>query len=108
MIGIDTNIIIRYLTQDDPKQSPIATRFLEDTLSADAPGFISLVVLAEVVWVLVSLYGVDRAGVAEVLLGLLSTQQLRAASHKSPAARADPAGAEGKDAALGGTWPQGP
>jgi len=80
VIGLDTNVIVRYLTQDDPKQSPIATRFLESTLSADEPGFISLVVLAEVVWVLVSLYSVDRAGVAEVLLKLLSTEQLRVES----------------------------
>jgi predicted nucleic-acid-binding protein len=77
VIGLDTNVVVRYLTQDDPKQSPIATRFLEDTLTAEEPGFISLVVLAEVVWVLVSLYSVDRTGVAEVLTGLLTTEQLR-------------------------------
>ena len=64
MIGLDTNVVIRYLTQDDPKQATIATRLMEKTLSSGEPGFISLVVLAEVVWVLVSLYSVDRAGVA--------------------------------------------
>lgn len=77
MIGLDTNVLVRYLAQDDPKQSPIATRFLEATLTADAPGFISLVVLAEVIWVLVSLYSVDRDGVAEVLKSTLTTEQLR-------------------------------
>ena len=80
MIGLDTNVVIRYLTQDDPKQSAVATRLMEKTLSADEPGFISLVVLAEVVWVLVSLYSVDRAGVAEVVSGLLTTEQLRVES----------------------------
>lgn len=80
MIGLDTNVVVRYLTQDDPKQSPIATRLMEKTLSADEPGFISLVVLAEVVRVLVSLYSVDRAGVAEVVGGLLTTEQLRVES----------------------------
>ena len=80
MIGLDTNVVVRYLTQDDPKQSPIATRFLESTLTTEEPGFISLVVLAEVLWVLVSLYFVDRAGVAEVLTGLLTTEQLRVES----------------------------
>ena len=77
MIGLDTNVVIRYLTQDDPKQSAVATRLMEKTLSADELGFISLVVLAEVVWVLVSLYSVDKAGVAEVVSGLLTTEQLR-------------------------------
>jgi predicted nucleic-acid-binding protein len=77
VIGLDTNVLIRYLTQDDAKQSPIATRLMEKTLSTDEPGFISMVALAEVVWVLVSLYSVDRAGVAEVVSGLLTTEQLR-------------------------------
>ncbi|HET9390094.1 MAG TPA: type II toxin-antitoxin system VapC family toxin [Steroidobacteraceae bacterium] len=80
MIGLDTNVIVRYLTQDDPKQSPIATRLMEKTLSSEVPGFISLVVLAEVVSVLVSLYTVDRAGVGEVVTGLLTTEQLRVES----------------------------
>jgi len=80
VIGLDTNVVVRYLTQDDPKQSPIATRLMEKTLSSDEPGFISLVVLAEVIWVLVSLYSVDRAGVAEVVGGLLTIEQLRVES----------------------------
>jgi predicted nucleic-acid-binding protein len=80
VIGLDTNVVMRYLTQDDAKQSPIATRLMEKTLSSDDPGFISLVVLAEVVWVLVSLYSVDRAGVSEVVNGLLTTEQLRVES----------------------------
>jgi predicted nucleic-acid-binding protein len=77
VIGLDTNVVIRYLTQDDAKQSPIATRLMEKTLSTDDPGFIPLVVLAEIVWVLASLYSVDRAGVADVVSGLLTTEQLR-------------------------------
>jgi predicted nucleic-acid-binding protein len=80
VIGLDTNVVVRYLTQDDPKQAAIATRLMEKTLSSDEPGFISLVVLAEVIWVLVSLYSVDKAGVAEVVSGLLTTEQLRVES----------------------------
>lgn len=80
MIGLDTNIVVRYLTQDDPKQSQIATRLMERTLSSDEPGFISLVVLAEIVWVLVSLYFVDRAGIVQIVSGLLTTEQLRVES----------------------------
>ena len=77
MIGLDTNVVVRYLTQDDHKQSQIVTRLMEKTLSSDEPGFISLVVLAEVVWVLTSLYSVDRASVSEIVSGLLTTEQLR-------------------------------
>ena len=80
MIGLDTNIVVRYLTQDDPRQSQIATQLMEKTLSSDEPGFISLVVLTEIVWVLVSLYFVDRAGVVQVVSGLLTTEQLRVES----------------------------
>ena len=54
VIGLDTNVVVRYLTQGDPKQSPIATRLMEKTVSSDETGFISLVVLAEVIWVLVA------------------------------------------------------
>jgi predicted nucleic-acid-binding protein len=53
---------------------------MEKTLSSEDPGFISLVVLAEVIWVLVPLYSVDKAGVAEVVSGLLTTEQLRVES----------------------------
>ncbi|HEY2399298.1 MAG TPA: type II toxin-antitoxin system VapC family toxin [Steroidobacteraceae bacterium] len=80
MIGLDTNVVVRYLTQDDPKQAPIATKVMEKTLNRDEPGFISLVVLAEVVWVLVSLYSVNRSGVADVVGGLLTTEQLHVES----------------------------
>ncbi len=80
MIGLDTNVVVRYLTQDDSRQSPIATRLMEKTLSSDEPGFISLVVLAEIIWVLVSLYSVNRSGVIDIVTGLLTAEQLRVES----------------------------
>ena len=49
MIGIDTNVLVRYLAQDDRTQSPRATSFIEKECSVAAPGFVGLVVLAEVV-----------------------------------------------------------
>lgn len=48
MIGVDTNVLVRYIMQDDAKQSPKATRFIE-ALTADAPGFVSLVSVVELV-----------------------------------------------------------
>ncbi len=77
MIGLDTNVVVRYLTQDDSRQAPIATRFIEKSLSVNQPRFVSLIVLAEVVWVLVSLYNSDRRKVVEVVEALLTAQQLQ-------------------------------
>ena len=45
MIGLDTNVLVRYLTQDDPEQAALATRVVERELTEDTPGFIGLVVL---------------------------------------------------------------
>lgn len=77
MIGLDTNIVVRYLAQDDKGQSAAATRLLERELTAEAPGFVSLVALAETVWVMTSLYHADRTAVARAVEGLLSAAQLR-------------------------------
>ncbi|HRK68941.1 MAG TPA: type II toxin-antitoxin system VapC family toxin [Hyphomonas sp.] len=76
MIGLDTNVVIRYVVQDDARQSAAATRLIEKTLSATQPGFISLVTLAEIGWVLEECYGADRARVAAVVEGLLSSRQI--------------------------------
>ncbi len=43
MIGLDTNVILRYLLQDDPKQSRQANKIFDQQLSEQAPAFISLV-----------------------------------------------------------------
>ena len=47
MIGLDTSVLVRYLTQDDPEQAARATRIVEQELSNSAPGFIGLMVLVE-------------------------------------------------------------
>jgi predicted nucleic-acid-binding protein len=77
VIGLDTNVVVRYLAQDDARQSATATRFMEKSLSAEEPGFISLIVLVEVVWVLASSYSMVRSQIAEVVEALLTTEQLR-------------------------------
>src|SRR5664280_2922475 len=46
MIGLDTNILVRYFTQDDPVQSYKATVLIEQRLTEQSPGFVSIVVLA--------------------------------------------------------------
>ncbi|HQZ46499.1 MAG TPA: type II toxin-antitoxin system VapC family toxin [Usitatibacteraceae bacterium] len=76
MIGLDSNVVVRYLVQDDAKQSAAATRLIEKTLTVEQPGFLSLITLAEIGWVLEECYGADRARVADVVEGLLSSRQL--------------------------------
>ena len=76
MIGLDTNVIVRYLAQDDARQSAAATRFIERALSPENPGFITGITLCEVAWVLAECYGADRARIRSVLEGLLSSKQL--------------------------------
>ena len=75
MIGLDTNVLVRYVMQDDPRQSPRATRLM-DSLAPQAPGYVSLVVLVELVWVLRSNYGLARGQVATVLETLLRSKEL--------------------------------
>ena len=75
MTGLDTNVLVRYMMQDDATQSPRATRLIE-SLTAEAPGFVPVVVLVELVWVLTGSYGRDRAQVASVLDALLRSKEL--------------------------------
>ena len=76
MIALDTNVLVRYMMQDDPKQSPRATRLIE-ALSGEDPGFVPLVATVELVWVLSGSYGLGRAQVSEALDGLLRSKELR-------------------------------
>ena len=64
MVGLDTNVILRYLLQDDPKQTTLANRVVDQVLSDRNPGFISLVTVLEIVWVLRSLLKQTPAEIA--------------------------------------------
>ena len=75
MTGLDTNVIVRYLVQDDPDQSA-AAGLLFDTFKADAPGFVSAISVVELVWVLQSCYGADREQIRGVVEGLLRSREL--------------------------------
>jgi predicted nucleic-acid-binding protein len=76
VIGLDTNILIRYFTQDDPRLSPVANLIIHG-LSESSPGFISLVTLAETIWVLDRTYGLAREELVRILNGLLETATFR-------------------------------
>jgi predicted nucleic-acid-binding protein len=75
MIGLDTNVVVRYLTRDDPTQWPLAVKLIR-SLSSDSPGFLSLVVLAEIVWVLEDSYSFRREQIEEVVDTLLRSREL--------------------------------
>lgn len=75
MIGLDTNVLVRYLVQDDDDHSPRARR-LVDSLDDQHQGFISVVALAEVHWVLRSAYRVSRKEAAAIVGELLRAQEL--------------------------------
>ncbi len=75
MIGIDTNILVRYLTGDDPKQSPAAEKFLKKHCTAEDQGWIGVIVLCELVWVLARGYKYTRDEIATVIAQLLETTE---------------------------------
>ncbi len=76
MIGLDTNILIRYLTQDDPVQSAKATEILERRLTPKDPGFVSVVAMVETVWVLDRAYGLTSHDIATAIERLLQVEVL--------------------------------
>ena len=77
MIGLDTNVLVRHLVQDDPGQSRKATQLITKQCTRDDPGFINRVVLCELVWVLESAYGYSKDTIVAVLDKLLRTSQLK-------------------------------
>jgi predicted nucleic-acid-binding protein len=75
MIGLDTNVLVRYLTHDEPTQTAAAARVM-NSLSFDSPGFLSLIVIAELVWVLSISYRYPKKEIELVLENLLRTKEL--------------------------------
>lgn len=75
MIGLDTNVLVRYIMQDDAKQAAKATQLIE-ALTADNPGFVSLVSVVELGWVLQASFGLRRDQVAQAVDALSRSKQL--------------------------------
>ena len=75
MIGLDSNVLVRYIMQDDAKQSLKATRLVE-SLTIDAPGFVSVISIVEFGWVLSSAYGLTREQLGQALEALLRTKEI--------------------------------
>ena len=75
MTGLDTNVLVRYIMQDDPKQSAMATRLIE-ALTPQAPGFVPQVVVEELLWVLAGCYDLTRAQLGQAVHTLLRSKTL--------------------------------
>ena len=76
MIGLDTNVLVRYLTQDDPIQSLKATEIIERRLTEENPGFVSIVAMVETVWVLDRAYSLGAREIAATVEGMLQADVL--------------------------------
>jgi len=76
MIGLDTNILIRYLTQDDPRLTPKATALIERQLSLANPGYVTVVTMAETAWVLESYYSLGPGQIAVAIERILAANTI--------------------------------
>jgi predicted nucleic-acid-binding protein len=76
VIGLDTNILVRYIVRDDARQTSAATRLIESTCTADSPGAVALITLCELVWVLDRGYRYRRGQIAAVVRRILAAEEL--------------------------------
>lgn len=76
MIAIDTNILVRFLVDEDPRQSALSRKFLEQELTAEHPGFVTTVTIVELAWVLRSQYRVSATAISDIISQLLDLEQL--------------------------------
>jgi len=74
MIGIDTNILVRYLTADDAEQLEKVDRLIARAKTSGEPLHVDTIVLCELLWVLKRGYGLKREALAEVIEQLLETR----------------------------------
>ncbi len=75
MIAFDTNVLVRYLTRDDPEQTSLVDTLI-GTLDTDNRAFVSRDVILELVWVLRKGYGFRRGEIARALQALMEAQEL--------------------------------
>jgi predicted nucleic-acid-binding protein len=76
MLGIDTNVLVRYLVRDDQSQYERARRLIHREVNTGEPVLVSLLVLLEMEWVLRSRYELEKPDIVAVLSSLLQTVEL--------------------------------
>ena len=77
MIGLDTNVLVRFLTQDDPIQAQKVNRLFEEAETTGRNLWISLITLCELAWVLESCYDISKNELTEILTKLFRIKQIR-------------------------------
>ena len=75
MIALDTNVLVRFLTQDDDVQFQVAADLIEGC-TRDVPGYVCREVMIELVWVLERAYKYSREEIADALLRIVTASQL--------------------------------
>ena len=89
MNAIDTNMLARYLRDDDPDQSRRAARLIQRATSLGEPLLVNHVVLAELAWILDSVYEHTKEEITSTIEAVLHTAQLRVEDPASVAAALD-------------------
>lgn len=77
MIGLDTNVLVRLITDDDPAQAAAAQRFIESECGPERPGFVNMVVVCELAWTLDRRYSFGRATIADTVEALIRVPWLQ-------------------------------
>lgn len=77
MLGLDTNVLVRFLVRDDEAQFEKANRLIRREVNAKEDLLVSLMVLLETEWVLRSRYGLAKAEIIVAISGLLEATQVR-------------------------------
>ena len=80
MTGLDTNILVRIFIEDDPEQYRKVKEFLQ-SLTPESPGYVSLIALIELVWVLRSRYPLNKAQLIQCMERLLEYPELVIEDH---------------------------
>ena len=82
MIAVDTNVLIRYITNDDQEQSILASRLLDKYIGQEKSIFINNIVLCELIWVLSKGYKYKKEQIIITLRLLLSSIEFRFENHE--------------------------
>ncbi|MFZ0243052.1 MAG: type II toxin-antitoxin system VapC family toxin [Desulfobacterales bacterium] len=77
MNGLDTNVLIRYITQDDGPQAAQAEKAIENARSRNEKLLIQPMVLCEMIWVLDSAYGMTKSQVLSAIELVMRTAQFK-------------------------------
>lgn len=96
MIALDTNVLVRFFTQDDDAQFQVAAGLIEGC-TRDVPGYVCREVMIELVWVLERAYKYSREEIAEALLSIVTASQLSVENAQDIASVVNPYRKEGYD-----------